>query len=180
MATTTRLRRDLTLVANLATGELDTLWARVETTRQAEAALRDVVPGLIQTYGAAAATVGAEWYDDARDEASVSGTFRADVATPRDSDPQRMVSWALGESQDLPAFQTLIVGGVQRRILNHSRTTISTASVADPSSRGWKRVGVGECEFCAMLIGRGAVYTEATARFHAHDHCKCSPAPAWA
>jgi hypothetical protein len=30
-----------------------------------------------------------------------------------------------------------------------------------------------------MLIGRGAVYSEATADFAAHDHCKCSAVPAF-
>jgi hypothetical protein len=30
-----------------------------------------------------------------------------------------------------------------------------------------------------MLLGRGAVYTEASADFEAHDHCNCGAAPAW-
>lgn len=180
MATQAQLRSDLDLVATLAARDLDTLWSQVESARQAEEALRDVMPGLIATYGSAAAAVGADWYDQDRLDSGARGRFRAVVATPNDSDPQRLVSWALGEARDLPGFRTLIIGGAQRRISNYSRTTISGSSVADPAARGWKRVGVGQCEFCAMLIGRGAVYTEATVDFHAHDHCQCSPAPAWA
>jgi hypothetical protein len=30
-----------------------------------------------------------------------------------------------------------------------------------------------------MLIGRGAVYTEASVDFEAHDHCHCGAEPAW-
>jgi hypothetical protein len=30
-----------------------------------------------------------------------------------------------------------------------------------------------------MLIGRGAVYSEATADFQSHDHCNCQAEPAW-
>jgi hypothetical protein len=30
-----------------------------------------------------------------------------------------------------------------------------------------------------MLIGRGAVYSEAGVDFAAHDHCGCQAAPAW-
>jgi hypothetical protein len=70
---------------------------------------------------------------------------------------------------------------MQRRIANFSRQTVMGSSVADPKARGWQRVGAGECKtgFCDMLIGRGAVYSEASADFAAHDHCKCSAAPAF-
>jgi hypothetical protein len=54
------------------------------------------------------------------------------------------------------------------------------SSIADPKARGWMRVGSGRCDFCRMLIGRGAVYTESTVDFHAHDHCGCGATPAWA
>jgi hypothetical protein len=180
VATLTQLRSDLSLVADLAAGEVAALWGLAQSPREAEEALRDVIPGTIAAYGSAAATVGADWYDEARDEAGAAGRFRAVVATPGDSDPQRLVSWALGEARDMGGFQSLIVGGTQRRITNFARATISRSSIADPAARGWKRVGIGQCDFCRMLIGRGAVYTEETADFHAHDHCNCSPAPAWA
>lgn len=180
MPTQTQLRSDLDLVATLAASDLNAIWGRAESRRQIEEPLRDVIPGLITAYGSAAATIGADWYDETRDEAGARGRFSAVVGTPRDSDPQRLVSWALGRASDLTGFQALILGGVQRRITNFSRQTIAESSVADPAARGWKRVGVGQCTFCARIISRGAVYTEATVNFHAHDHCKCSPAPAWA
>src|SRR5450756_974958 len=53
----------------------------------------------------------------------------------------------------------------------------SAPSVADRRARGWARAGTGRCDFCAMLIGRGAVYTEATANFETHDHCGCVAVP---
>jgi hypothetical protein len=54
---------------------------------------------------------------------------------------------------------------MQRRIANFSRDTITGSSIADPKAQGWERVGNGECAFCSMLIGRGAVYSEASADF---------------
>jgi hypothetical protein len=30
-----------------------------------------------------------------------------------------------------------------------------------------------------MLLGRGGVYTEATADFESHDHCGCWSEPDW-
>lgn len=180
MPSTAQLRSDITLLADQAGRDLDALWRDVETALAAEAALRDVLPDLIDVYGAAAATVAADWYDDLRDEVSPRGRFTAIPAEITDTGTQALVGWALDEATDFSAFQTLIQGGTQRRIANFSRLTVAGSSTADPAAVGWKRVGLGRCDFCRMLIGRGAVYTEATADFEAHDNCNCSPAPEWA
>jgi hypothetical protein len=176
----TLLRSDVAVLADAAGADLDALWAQVDQAAQAEVVLRDVLPDLIAVYGSAAATIAADWYDETRVEADARGRFTAIPADVPDVGAQALVGWALAEATDLPAFQTLILGGTQRRIANFSRLTVSTSSIADPASRGWKRVGVGQCDFCRMLIGRGAVYTEETADFQSHDHCNCSPAPEWA
>lgn len=180
MPTSTQLRRDVASLATLAADDLAALWRQVESAVQAETVLRDVLPALIETYGAAAATVAADWYDDLRDERSVNGRFTAIPAEIRDVGAQPLVGWALATATDLSGFQSLILGGTQRRIANHARLTVTTSSVADPKARGWQRVGLGGCEFCAMLIGRGAVYTEASVDFPAHDRCRCGAEPAWA
>ena len=71
-------------------------------------------------------------------------------------------------------------GGLQRSIAAQHRETIMRSSIADPAAKGWKRVGSGDtCDFCAMLIGRGAVYARETARFKSHDHCSCVARPMW-
>jgi hypothetical protein len=148
----------------------------------AEAALRDLLPGLIDQYGAATATVAADWYDDLRDERGVRGRFRAIPASVAETGTQALVGWALTEVADptnVAAFRSLIEGGTQRRIANFSRLTVTGSSVADPQARGWQRTGAGDCDFCAMLIGRGAVYTEASVEFPSHDHCQCGSEPAW-
>lgn len=180
MPSPTQLRSDVALLAREASGDLSALWREVETALAVEDALRDVLPTLIETYGVAAAAVAADWYDETRDEAAARGRFAAIPADIPEVGAQALVGWALDEATDYAAFRTLVEGGTQRRIANFSRLTVSRSSVADPAARGWKRVGVGECDFCRMLIGRGAVYTEETADFQSHDHCNCSPAPAWA
>lgn len=39
----------------------------------------------------------------------------------------------------------------------------------------WARqLDSGACEFCALLASRGAVYTEESVDFPAHDHCNCT------
>jgi hypothetical protein len=176
----TLLRSDVALLADEASSDLAALWRGVDSPAAVEAALRDVLPALIESYGAAASLVAADWYDESRDEAGARGRFAAIPAEIADVGAQPLVGWALTTADTFEGFQGLVLGGTQRRIANHSRLTVSRSSVADPAARGWKRVGAGNCDFCAMLIGRGAVYTEESADFHAHDHCNCSPAPAWA
>lgn len=64
-----------------------------------------------------------------------------------------------------------------RLVLSGSRGTISGA-VRDGGIAGYRRVSDGKpCAFCAMLLGRGAVYSADTADFHAHDGDGCSAEP---
>lgn len=179
MPTATQLRRDVALLAREAQSDLATLWRDADTAAAVEEVLRDILPGLIDLYGAAVATVAADWYDDLRDENDVRGRFTAVAAEVPETGAQALVGWALAEAQDVNTFRTLVEGGTQRRIANFGRLTIAQSSIADPQARGWKRTGKGDCEFCRMLIGRGAVYSEATADFPAHDHCNCAAVPAW-
>lgn len=159
--------------------DLNHLWQQVSEAAAAEVALRDILPALIDTYGAAAATLAADWYDEARAKAGIAGRFTAIPADIRDTGAQALIGWALDEAQDYTTFRTLVEGGTERRIANFSRLTVTTSAVEDPKAVGWQRVGSGECTWCRMLISRGFVYTESTANFAAHDHCRCSAVPAW-
>lgn len=161
----------------LAATDLDALWRQVRTAAEAETALRDILPALIDTYGLAAGSLAADWYDNLRDKVSPKGYFRAVPAEFADTGAQSLVGWATTQAKDVGTMQTLILGGTQRRIANFSRGTVTGSSIADPSAVGWARIGSGECAFCALLIGRGDTYTEASADFASHDHCNCSAYP---
>lgn len=179
MTTPTRLRNDVRALTTLAERDLAKLWQQVTTAAVAQQALNDVLPALIETYGMAAAALAADWYDEARIKAGVGGSFRAfPIELPNNGAPQ-LAGWALTEAKTLDTAQTLVAGGLQRRIANAARYTVARSSIADPKARGWMRVGTGRCDFCRMLLGRGAVYTEMSAQFKSHDHCGCSAAPAF-
>lgn len=171
------LRDGVTGLVGYASRDLDALWREVRTAAEAETALRDILPALIATYGLAASALAADWYDELRHKVGAKGRFSAIAADIKDTGAQALVGWATSTATDMPGLQALVLGGTQRRIANFSRGTIIESSVADPAARGWQRIGSGECAFCAMLIGRGAVYSEASADFAAHDHCSCSAAP---
>lgn len=164
----------------LAARDLAALWRSVTNAAEAEVALRDILPRLIDTYGLAAGTLAADWYDDQRNKVGAKKRFRAIPADIKDSGSQALIGWATSTATDIPSLQSLIEGGTQRRIANFSRLTVSGSSIEDPAARGWYRIGAGSsCEFCVMLIDRGAVYSESSVDFASHDHCNCGASPAW-
>ena len=174
------LRRETAGLVRLADRDLARLWQFISDGASAEVALRDLLPAIVTTYGQAGASLAADWYDDQREITEARSRFTAIPVDANDRGAQPLIGWALTEANDDTTLRTLIAGGVQRRIADHVRYTIAGSSVADPAARGWERVGDGSsCDFCSMLLGRGAVYTEASADFSSHDHCGCSAAPAW-
>jgi hypothetical protein len=174
-----RLRRAIRDLAILAHADLGVLWRSVRSADDAVDALHELLPDLVDTYGSAAAALAADFYDEIREVAQAPKRFTAILPDPGDTGSHELVGWAAQEATDLDAFRTLIEGGMQRRIANASRDVITTSSIADPSARGWMRTGNGGCDFCAMLISRGAVYTEKTVDFASHDWCDCGAAPAF-
>lgn len=80
------------------------------------------------------------------------------------------------EAHDRGLARTL--GAAGRHIQNAGREGVTSAVRSDPSSGGWARISPGTpCSFCAMLIGRGPVYSKETVRFRSHDNCHCRAEP---
>jgi hypothetical protein len=184
MSTPNLLRSRLGSLTNLASNDLSALFRRVTSAVAMREALEDILPALIETYGAAAATLTADWYDDAREKAGAGGRFLAIPATvPAASGASALAGYAVGpmfdEVPDLSTTRSLVEGGLQRRIANVARETVMTSAVEDPNSTGWQRSASGGCAFCQMLAGRGQVYSRKSADFASHDACKCVAVPAF-
>jgi len=184
LSTLTRAhRRDLATLTGLAERDLSLIWARFDSADMARDGLIRVLPDLVNVYGSAAATLGADFYDESRDAVKVAGRFRAIPAELPDVErTDALARWGVGPlfqaESDYASALTLVSGGLQRIVANADRESITGSSVADPQARGWQRVGSGaSCEFCSMLIGRGSVYSEAGADFLTHDHCNCGAEP---
>lgn len=176
----TSLRSETSDLVRLADRDLARLWRLVAAGADAGEALRDLLPAIISQYGSAGAALAAEWYDQQRAIAEAKGGYRALPIAADDRGAQSLIGWALTEAKDDAGLQALILGGVQRRIADHLRYTVARNSVEDPAARGWQRVGSGSsCPFCLMINSRGAVFTEATATFSAHDNDDCQATPAW-
>lgn len=179
MATPDLLRSQIAHVTNLASKDLAALWRQVSDAAQARVALMDVLPALVETYGQAAAALAAHWYDDARLKAGVGGSFTAIPAAPGDRGARALAGWATSTATDMTTLEALILGGLQRRIGDAARETVMGSAAADPQASGWQRQAFGGCEFCQMIAGRGAVFSEASADFASHDSCRCVAVPAF-
>lgn len=168
-----RAIRDLNIQAQR---DLEAVW---RSSGGEPAVLAEILAEVVQTYGTTAAAVAAEWYDDLRADTGVRPGFSAVIPAPAEPGTTALVEWAAAKAASEESLKSLIAGGLQKRITNYSRDVVTTSSIRDPRARGWMRIGSGGCDFCAMLIGRGAVYTKATVDFSSHDHCNCSAAPSW-
>jgi hypothetical protein len=85
-----------------------------------------------------------------------------------------------GKAPEAAAEQGFVAaaGAAGRLTLNGGRQTVIESARVDTEAQRWLRVTDGDpCFFCAMVASRGAVYTEQTVRFEAHDHCGCVPEP---
>jgi hypothetical protein len=93
--------------------------------------------------------------------------FMADIAkgVPADLARERMIK--------------RIHGAVFRHSYNGSRDTILQTVKRSNTMVGYQRVSLTgtPCSFCAMLIGRGAVYKANMGHFQAHDNDRCTAEP---
>jgi hypothetical protein len=179
-----RHRGDLAELARLAENDLAAVFRDVSNVEDVKAGLNDILPKLVTIYGSAAATLGADWYEDLREQAEVRGRFQAIVADlPDVGRTESLAGYAVsplfGARPDAAIALSKAAGGLQRIIFDADRHTVMRSSIQDPGARGWQRQGTGECDFCQLLIGRGAVYTEESVSFESHDRCRCVGVPAF-
>lgn len=176
-------RRDLDQLLRLALTDLGLVWQQVDGADAAREALMDLLPQLAQLYGSAAATLGADWYDEMRDAAEAPGRFRALPADlPDRGRTDALARWGIDPlfqaEPDFSAAARRVAGGFQRLVADADRDTVIGSLAADRLGQGWSRQTTGKsCDFCQLIAGRGAVYSAKTADFSSHDDCDCLAVP---
>lgn len=79
------------------------------------------------------------------------------------------------DSEDVIArFVEELAATASRHVKSASRDLVT--DTARLNRAGWARqlTGGESCTFCAMLVSRGAVYTEKSVNFQTHNHCDCT------
>ncbi|HET6634694.1 MAG TPA: hypothetical protein VFH77_06665 [Streptomyces sp.] len=165
--------------------------------------LRESVPDwiaavqtVVDQYADASALLAADWYEQQRDAAGVPGPFRAPLADQVPLEKSRAsLRWATKdvwprepedatEAQQQPLAVRLeqaekkAEAVAQKLVVDQARETVTHAVRRDRLAVGWARTAaLGACAFCKLLAIRGAVYSEDTADFRAHDGCHCGVVP---
>jgi hypothetical protein len=156
------------------------------------------VRALVEQYGAASASLAADYYEAERVAATVAGRFTVPlVGPPPDEQVAKSLRWATKDvwerDPDDPATteaqrQPLEVrleqaekkadAVAQKLVTDQGRGTVQEAVRQDRQATAWARsAALGACALCKMLSTRGAVYKRETADFRAHDGCHCGVVP---
>jgi hypothetical protein len=157
----------LSALARLGTRDLATIWRKLNLSAPDKLAdpLAEVLAAISERYGAAAASLAADWYDEARDDAQAAGRFSAVIADGPDTERMQALSrWGVGPlfgaAPDGAAALTLIAGGLQRIVLDQARDTTAASVALDPAKPRFARhASANACAFCALMATRGAAYT---------------------
>jgi hypothetical protein len=199
-----QVRRGLGRLAGGATRDLRRVAAQAPKDPAAHrAVLFAATPVILSTYAEAAGVLAVDWYEELRDDAGISDLFQPRlILSTTDDEIAAMVAQATTSLYDLQrgiaeeieeAFAESLAqleAEYEQAIANEFRDTITQNVDEDPKAGGWRRFARPEaCKFCLMLADRGAVYTEATARFAAHGavmggnrkggNCMCIAGPAF-
>lgn len=182
MVSATESQAALRLVAGDAADTIDwTVRRSSGRFEQRRFALLEAVPGVIGFYSEGSAALAADFYEDEREQAGVSGRFVAEpVVLDRSVKIRRGVAWASEplSTDDVDAAVARMVEITTKELAHPYRDTILTNQSADAAAVGWKRVThSGACKFCRFLAARGAVYKDSTAIFASHKNCLCTAAP---
>ena len=181
MLTASESKAALTLVTGEAVSTTLRLLGQVSgSPEQQRAILLDGVPDVINYYSFGSSALAADYYEDERERQAAPKLYVAEpVIVERTEKIRRAVAWASDPlfTDDPSGVEGRLADVVQLETARPYRDTILANRQRDPSAVGWRRITNGGCKLCRMLADRGAVYSDTTARFATHGHCKCTAQP---
>lgn len=88
---------------------------------------------------------------------------------------KRSIGRGATATQAMRAGDIAVQGMAFQLALAAGRGLIDGTARQDRRGGRYRRVSDGQpCAFCAMLVGRGPVYSEVTSYFRSHPHCGCT------
>lgn len=163
--------------------ELEAMWDQVKgwDPIAVENALVELLPGLVDKYGAAYAEVSAQWFEALIGERALLGE------SLRVEQVQRSVRWALRpylQGATPSGASARVAGSVVRHAKQAGRDTLDASVRETPGVLYARRLqGPSHCDFCIVLASRGPVYgsrLSAGDKWQGnefHDLCDCEIVP---
>lgn len=178
-------RRDLAALSDRAREDLRRFWSFLDLSQpeRVRTAVEAYLPLLTDRYGAAAASVAADYFDDLADAAGVAVRARAAETVAGDAVRYQVRRTAAHLWTPTPEQMLAALGPVvDRYVKAPARQTI-----VDSSARArarWARVPTGAetCAFCLVMASRGFVYTSEAKAGKGdtfHGDCDCQIVPDW-
>lgn len=97
-----------------------------------------------------------------------------DAATQKDV-THRIAPFSMPEDEAVKiAMARRLAAGLARHAKQAGRDAVIDTATVNRVRWARQMSGSETCPFCAMLVSRGAVYSEQTAHFRTHDHCDCT------
>lgn len=194
-------------IATLVAAALAGVWALLDLNDVAGTvdAFVEGVNAVVQQYAAISQTTAADFYEEARREAGVTGPYTAHIGDlPPLEQVEASTRWALQDIIEpkpgvslrdqpvLAAAHVKVEGVVDKMVTDSARDLVTDNVFRDPKANGYAReTQPGCCYFCAMLATRGAIYkSRASAELVQsdkkgrkgepyHNHCHCTADPFW-
>lgn len=141
--------------------------------------LREVLPQITETAGAAAGLLSVNYYEEVRADSDAKSAYTPVVRSAQVAEvTQASIGFSIAQITKGVAFSTVIdtlAGNVQRAVTGVDRETLYYNVVTDPDGTRYQRVPQGDsCAFCRTM----AAVVEASEEIaHFHSFCRCSSLP---
>lgn len=169
MPTPAERQRAFVGLATLSRRELVALWRKLNLgdPERLREPVAQIIADIVDRYGAAAASLAADLYDENRNDSGAPGSFRALTAPPVPAErTESLARWGLGPlfsaNPDGAKALSLLGGGLQRIVLDQGRETTALSVSQDPAGPTYARhASANACTFCRLLATRSATYRTA-------------------
>ena len=146
--------------------------------------LQAIAHAVMLTYGAAAAELGARWFDACSPSDAAPAELSTSAAKRRLHEGVAY-EWGRFTADEIGARQLVdgCTAKAKEAVLSAASETLFDATARDAGTRGgrvrYTRVASGDsCAFCALLAAEDRTFdSEDTAAFDAHDGCMCVAVP---
>ncbi len=167
--------------ADLAAAAAVELVRRTEGVPESERAEALLVgyTAVVSSYGAIAAQIALEFYEEARAAYAPKDPYDAQAYPADDSNllPYDVEDATRMSGGDVGKLALRLSGTASQRTMEHADQTLMSNARRDPARPKWALVPrPWACDWCRMLGSRGFDYvSKETASASRHDNCKCTP-----